>query len=293
MWFTASVRLLKKRSGSVRLFFSPWPVFSPMVRTPAAFPAKMSFRITDHPALFQIDVKSLCRLHDHTRTGLSAAAFFLEGGIFSGESTIRVMRAVVDGIDKGTLMSEFGFHLVVDLPQTLYICQVPGDHALVGGDHTQVVRRIDALQGIGGVWIQFEVFGSVDEVGIVVQYAVAVQEDGLLPAPQISSLHFAAEHGLFYSVSAVRSAHILQELRSGIAVDLSFLDGFWEDVLSKIRSFAFWNVFDDRLAEKVECRVHQIAVPQPFGVGLGEKCADPLVFVGDHQVGIVGMVIGV
>ena len=93
------------------------------------------------------------------------------------------MRAVVDGIDKGTLMPEFGFHLVVYLPQTLYICQVPGDHTLVGGDHTQIIRRIDALQGIGGVWIQYEVFGSVDEVGIVVQYAVAVQEDGLLSAP--------------------------------------------------------------------------------------------------------------
>ena len=98
------------------LFFNPWPVFSPMVRTPAAFPAWMSR--SESPIiqlLFQIDVKTLCRLQDHTRTGLSAAAFFLEGGIFSGESTIRVMRAVVDGIDKSTLMPEFSFHLVVDL----------------------------------------------------------------------------------------------------------------------------------------------------------------------------------
>lgn len=132
--------------------------------------------VADEVGLRAVDVEAGAGSVDEAGGGLAAAAYLGVGG----HGTLGVVWAVVEGVKVGADFLELAVHPVVDVLNVALGVVAAGNAGLVRHEDGKVAAVIDMTDGLFGVGIPDEVFGTVKVVDVDVEGAVAVKEDGFI-----------------------------------------------------------------------------------------------------------------
>lgn len=132
--------------------------------------------VADEVGLRTVDVEAGAGGVDEAGGGLAAVAVLGVGG----HCALRVVRAVVEGVEVGTDFLELAVHPVVDVLDVALGVVSAGDAGLVRHEDGEVAAVVDVADGLFGAGDPDEVFGTVKVVDVDVEGAVAVKEDGFI-----------------------------------------------------------------------------------------------------------------
>ena len=173
-------------------------------------------------------------LEQEARGGFAAVAHALVLWPLALETLVWVVGAEVEGIDEGSFAAEEGLHLVVDEAEGLPSGFTSGDDRLVGDHDGYVAALVDQLDRLGCAFEEFELGRVAEEAHILVEGAIAIEEDGPLRLGEVARMHQACLKVALHFMVAVGRTHVLDVLGGVVGEDLAAGDGGLQHIAIEI-----------------------------------------------------------
>ena len=138
----------------------------------------IALRVADEIGARLVDGEFLAGAVDEAGARLAAGA----GLRVLRHAAVRVMRAVVEGVEVGAAALQFDVHPVVDAYDVALRIVAARDAALVRDEDREVAAVVDVFDGLLRAGDPLEVLRPVQVVDVDVERAVAVEKDGFRTA---------------------------------------------------------------------------------------------------------------
>ena len=133
--------------------------------------------VADQDAVIHVDWETAEQVRDHSGGGLAPIAL----ATISLDGAFRVIRAVFECIDMCAHQSHLVGHPAVQGMNVALLVETPCDARLIADDEREISGVVDCLDGLTGAIDPFQLVRLEDVARIMIQNAVAVEEDGRTP----------------------------------------------------------------------------------------------------------------
>jgi len=167
-------------------------------------------------------------------------------------------------------------------------------HGLVGNHHHAVAARSQQLDGLGCAGDQLELFGPRHVAGLLVDRAVAIEENSRPREAEIASGDGAVTQVGFHAAQPLGRAGVFHVLRATIAIQMHALcEQPRKDVFGEIeRPGGPASPAQRPGLQNVKRRIHLIGKRGTFRMRVAVNGQDAAVFAGLHQVRVPRVVVG-
>ncbi len=133
---------------------------------------QVAFFVADQETPLAIDRPFAHRLFQQTGRGFAASAYRR----IAGDAALRVMRAIIKGIDMRAAFGQRFLHMGVQALNVGLLVKATGDAGLIGDHNRQMSRLIEHTHGLGRTGNPFELFRPADIAVVDIEHAVTIEK---------------------------------------------------------------------------------------------------------------------
>ena len=251
--------------------------------------------VADHPGAGGIEIEIATGGFEQSGARFPAFAGNFQIRPLAREATVRMMRAVVDGIEESSLFAEFPFQLAVDGGEIGFCRFAARDDGLVGEDHQAESRVAKFSKSRADTRQNFEIFRRSEKSAFLIERAIAVEENRRREAGGRGDRDFARLPVRFHLEKAFRCSHVLGIFRCAVGEDTGLaVEQTLHDVLDEVRFARGTNPRGERVApDDVECGVYEIRKELPFRMRVGMNGVNPAGGIRLDEIRVMRMVVRV